>query len=64
MVNERPVVGHEVNIRDITGDEDKYRLETHGFEFRRHKSVKLDFKNEEELKHGYFEEMERLIKDA
>ncbi|CAI4210896.1 unnamed protein product [Parascedosporium putredinis] len=64
VVNERPVVGHEVNIRDITGDEDKYRLETHGFEFRRHKSAKLDFKNEEELKHGYFEEMERLIKDA
>ena len=34
VVNERPMVGHEMDIEDITGDEDKYTLDAHGFEFR------------------------------
>lgn len=59
-------------ITDVTGDEDKYSLESQGFQFIKHKSqfekylpeLKSRYKASEELDEitaGYYEEMKEIL---
>ncbi|KAI9744139.1 MAG: hypothetical protein M1818_002291 [Claussenomyces sp. TS43310] len=61
---ERPVVAHAVNIHDIRGTEDKYGLDTTGFQIMRHKSVETSFVDDEEIKRRYYPEIESILKEA
>lgn len=64
MTNERPTVGQKVAVRDITGEENKYDLDSHGFKLVRHETEFKDFRNEEALRTDYFPEIEKLVKDV
>ncbi|GKT85709.1 methyltransferase-like protein [Colletotrichum tofieldiae] len=52
-----------MTVTDITGDEDKFALDTHGFQYIRHISVEKDFADEERVKAVYYPEMEQVYKD-
>ena len=43
---------------------ERYLLDEHGFQFRRHQSAVKDFYDEAEIKGVYFTEIERLLKQA
>ncbi|KAB5582277.1 hypothetical protein GE09DRAFT_1074339 [Coniochaeta sp. 2T2.1] len=64
VTNERPTVAQPVAVQDITGEEEKYTLSSHGFQLVRHKTGFRDFRNLEALKSEYFPEVERLVKDV
>ena len=51
-------------MHDITGTEDKYTLDSHGFQIYIHASIEKDFVNEEKIKAEYYPETEQLLKDA
>ena len=51
-------------VTDISGDEDKYTLDSHGFQLYRHTSVEKDFRDDAQIKAQYYPEVEQLIKDA
>lgn len=54
-----------VAVTDITGSEDKYTLDTHGFQVVRHRSGETaSFSDEEALRRRYYAEMERLYADV
>lgn len=61
---ERPHSSHSVIIHDIAGDEDKYTLDSHGFQFVKHESKEKDFHNDENIKAEYYSEIEQLIKET
>ncbi|VBB86220.1 Putative protein of unknown function [Podospora comata] len=64
VTNKRPHLPHEFTVTDITGDEDDYRLDTHGFQYCRHKSQEEEgFTSEESIKSVYYEECKELLKD-
>ncbi|KAI2628336.1 hypothetical protein GGS21DRAFT_492657 [Xylaria nigripes] len=63
--NERPIISKPTIIRDITGEEDKYDLNTHGFQFYR-RTTQLhgaEFQDRELVKAKYYPEAEQLLKD-
>lgn len=60
---ERPTVAQNVVIHDISGDEDKYTLDSHGFQVTKHESKEKDFLDEEKIKAEYYPEVEQLLKD-
>ncbi|TDZ36572.1 Gibberellin cluster GA4 desaturase [Colletotrichum trifolii] len=51
-----------VTVADVTGREDVFTLDTHGFQFLRHASVETDFTDEDSIKTVYYPEAERLYK--
>lgn len=53
-----------VVIRDISGEEDKYDLDTYGFQFVKHESKEKDFLDAEKIKTEYYAETEQLVKDV
>lgn len=53
-----------VVIHDISGEEDKYTLDTHGFQFVKHESKEKDFLDAEKIKAEYYPETEQLVKDV
>lgn len=61
--NERRMVPHPAIIRDITGEEHKYSLDSHGFQLVHHETKTTDFDDEEGLKTAHFPEMEKMLKD-
>lgn len=61
---ERPHVGQDVIIHDISGDEKKYTLDSHGFQIENHTSKEKDFLDDDKLKAEYYPETEQLLKDA
>lgn len=61
---ERPHASHSVVIHDIAGDEDKYTLDSHGFQFVKHESKEKDFLDDEKIKAEYYPETEQLLKDS
>lgn len=63
MTNERPTVQQTVAVRDITGEEDRYSLDTHGFQLLHHESRTKQFDDVEVLKSDYFPEMVELVKN-
>jgi len=60
----RPHVAQSVTVRDVTGDEDKYTLDSHGFQFVNHASKEKDFVDDEKIKAEYYPEVEQLLKDT
>ncbi|KAF2216954.1 hypothetical protein CERZMDRAFT_93020 [Cercospora zeae-maydis SCOH1-5] len=61
---ERAVDTHNVTIHDVSGDEDKYTLDSHGFQFVPSVSVEKDFNDEEQIKDRYYKEVDQLLKDV
>ncbi|KAL1857074.1 hypothetical protein VTK73DRAFT_8108 [Phialemonium thermophilum] len=61
---DRPYVEQQVVITDITGDEDKYSLDSHGFQIYHHESKEKDFVDDDKIKAEYYPEVEQLLKDA
>lgn len=61
---ERPVNPNPVTIKDVSGDEDKYTLDSHGFQFHRHTSVEKDFVDEAQIKDQYYKEVDALLKEV
>lgn len=48
----------------MTGKEDMYSLDRHGFQLVRHESQEKEFVDEIRLKGAYYVEMEQLYKQA
>ncbi len=53
-----------MTVHDIAGEEDKYGLDSHGFQIYRHVSNEKDFVDEDKIKAEYYPEVEQLLKDA
>lgn len=51
-----------VVIHDISGEVEKYNLDTHGFQFVKHESKEKDFLDVEKIKAEYYAETEELVK--
>ncbi|KAH6683503.1 hypothetical protein F5X68DRAFT_22275 [Plectosphaerella plurivora] len=65
VTNERPTVPLAVTVTDMTGNEDQYRLDTHGFQLVRHQtSCDASFADEDAIRTNYYAEMEQLYRDV
>ncbi|KAG7291199.1 hypothetical protein NEMBOFW57_001211 [Staphylotrichum longicolle] len=64
VTNKRPHLPHEFVVTDITGDESKYALDTHGFQYCRHQSSEKHFTNEQTIRTVYYEECRQLLQDV
>ena len=64
ITNERPHRAHNFVVTDVSGDEDKYTLDSHGFQYCRHESREKDFTDEEAIQLAYYKECEQLLKDV
>jgi hypothetical protein len=53
-----------VKVTDISGNEDKYTLDSHGFQIYKHVANEKAFVDDEQIKAGYYKEVEQLLKDA
>jgi hypothetical protein len=62
--SQRPHIPHNVIVHDVTGDEDKYTLDSHGFQFVKHESKEKDFLEDEKVKAEYYPEVEKLLKEV
>jgi hypothetical protein len=60
----RPHVAQQVVVHDISGDEDRYTLDSHGFQIYPHESNEKEFQDDDRIKADYYPETERLLKDA
>jgi hypothetical protein len=64
ITNERPHRAHRFTVTDISGDEDEYSLNRHGFQYCRHESHEKDFTDEHKIRTVYYRECEQLLKDV
>ncbi|KAK7188115.1 hypothetical protein PSPO01_05809 [Paraphaeosphaeria sporulosa] len=62
--NRRPHLPHDFVVTDISGDEDKYTLDGHGFQYCRHKSLEKDFVDEHAIQTLYYDECRQLLKEV
>ncbi|KAK3994435.1 hypothetical protein QBC44DRAFT_391705 [Cladorrhinum sp. PSN332] len=62
--NKRPHRACKFIISDITGEEDSYTLDKHGFEYVKHESEDKEFTDEQAIRSHYYPECEKLIKDV
>lgn len=53
-----------MTVHDISGEEDRYTLDSHGFQIYPHESVEKDFQDDDKIKTDYYPETEQLLKDA
>lgn len=65
VTNERPTAPTQVTVRDMTGSENKYTLDTHGFQLVKHQTglAKDSFKDEEKIFSQYYKESEQVYKN-
>lgn len=61
---DRPHAAHEVTIHDISGDENKYTLDSHGFQYVKHVSKDKDFSDNKRIKDEYYPEVEQILKEV
>ena len=54
----------DVVVKDITGEESKYTLDSHGFQIYHHTSKEKDFLDDDKIKAEYYPEIDQLLKDA
>ena len=59
---DRPVETRTMVVHDIRGEEDKYTLDSTGFEICKHVSQETAFEDDEEIKKIYYPEVEELLK--
>lgn len=64
QIDSRPSVSVPVEVTDISGSEDKYTLDSHGFQLVHHESQEKAFVDEDQIKGNYYPEIEQLLKDA
>ncbi len=60
----RPTVPLKATVHDIRGSEDKYTLDTTGFQVVKHSSKEKDFADDEHIKSVYYPEIEDILKKA
>ena len=60
----RPTVPLKATVHDIRGSEDKYTLDTTGFQVVKHESKEKDFADDEHIKSVYYPEIEDILKKA
>jgi hypothetical protein len=59
-----PVV---VTVTDVSGQEDRFTLDAHGFQYVRHASAhagSIDDDGGQAIRNGYYRECEQLLKDV
>lgn len=61
---QRPTVAADVVVTDISGNTDKYTLDSHGFQIYHHESKEKAFIDDDKIKAEYYPETEQLLKDA
>lgn len=61
---ERPSETRTTVVHDIRGEEDKYTLDTTGFQIYTHVSQETAFEDEAEIKRVYYPEVEDILKSA
>ncbi|KAJ4376500.1 hypothetical protein N0V83_001784 [Neocucurbitaria cava] len=64
VTNKRPHRAHKFLVTDISGDEDKYSLDGHGFQYCSYESHEKEFIDEQAIRSNYYEECEKLVKDV
>jgi hypothetical protein len=57
------MIATPVTVLDVTGEESKFSLDSHGFQYHNHESHEKEFHDEEKLKTDYFPECEQLLKE-
>ncbi|KAF1969078.1 hypothetical protein BU23DRAFT_601764 [Bimuria novae-zelandiae CBS 107.79] len=62
--NKRPHNAHKFLVTDITGEEENYSLDSHGFQYCRHTSAEKDFVDEQAIQATYYEECRQLLKEV
>lgn len=60
--NKRPHRPHDFVVSDITGEEDGYTLDKHGFQYVQHESLEESFTDEEGIRKTYYPECQQLLK--
>jgi len=60
----RPAEPIDVKVYDITGEENEYTLDSHGFQIYKHESKEKDFQDEGKIKNDYYPEIEQLLKNV
>mgnify|MGYP005987685231 CR=1 FL=1 len=62
--NKRPHKAHDFVISDVSGNEDRYKLDSHGFQYLKHDSQEELFTDDERIRSVYYPECEQIIKAA
>lgn len=60
----RPTVPRQVTVQDIRGSEDKFTLDTTGFQIVKHGSEEKAFDDDEHIERVYYPEIEDILKKA
>lgn len=60
----RPTEPKQKLVHDIRGEEDKYSLDSTGFQVFKHASSEKDFQDDAQIKEKYYPEIEQILKDA
>lgn len=64
ITNERPHKGHNFVITDVSGEEDQYTLDRHGFQYHSHESVEKDFLDDVKITQVYYPECVQLLQEV
>ncbi|KAF2715496.1 hypothetical protein K504DRAFT_366065 [Pleomassaria siparia CBS 279.74] len=62
ITNERPHLKHNVVVSDITGDEQQYTLDSHGFQYCQHTSIEKDFLDDAAIEASYYPECASFLR--
>jgi len=60
--NTRPQVTLKATIHNVSGEQENYNLDSHGFQYLTHEST-ADFQNERKTEEQFYAEIERLWRD-
>lgn len=63
ITNERPHLAHPFIVHDVSGDEERYSLNTTGFQYCRHKSQENAFTDENAIVSTYYDECKQLLRN-
>lgn len=64
ITNERPHCAHDFVVNDVSGEEDNYTLDSHGFQYVRHESSEREFTDDSPVREVYYEECERILQNV
>lgn len=64
ITNERPHLPHSVIVSDVNGDEDRYTLDSHGFQYCRSPSKEKEFIDDNKIATEYYPECQQLLQDV
>ncbi|KAK4156611.1 hypothetical protein C8A00DRAFT_40918 [Chaetomidium leptoderma] len=64
VTNERPMIPVTVTVTDVSGREDQFTLDTHGFQYHTRPSAEEGFYDEHTIRTNYYPECEQLLKDV